>query len=308
MTEYLCPLGKKVVDFADEPEFSSISMFILGREWLDEKDKVIEIAGKYMPETFCYYQGEWAGERRPPTDETTNSMVAPWFVKEADKNLGGEGIGVCRQPSEIVELLKPSGTYVVQQHVRRPLLTDDGRKAHLKFYCLLSTEADGVSWTLYTYKKPLLCISPNKWSPDDLSQDTQITIHRHPVPPWEVEGWKQHWSNVYAKCRASTVEVVKRAVEGGKLKGRHGKKQFEVFSADWMPDQEGGVWLFEFNMSPAVCQKKYDDANRRDDKRDKLRSHDKTMLRDALSVIIPWESDGKMSGCGLWDEAAKFQT
>jgi hypothetical protein len=40
MTEYMCPLGKKVVDFADEPEFSKVAMFIAGREWLDEKDKV----------------------------------------------------------------------------------------------------------------------------------------------------------------------------------------------------------------------------------------------------------------------------
>ena len=34
-----CPLRKQVVDFCDETEFRDISMHLLGREWLDEKDK-----------------------------------------------------------------------------------------------------------------------------------------------------------------------------------------------------------------------------------------------------------------------------
>ena len=37
--EYYCPLGKQVVDFCYEPEFRDTSMHLLGREWLDEKDK-----------------------------------------------------------------------------------------------------------------------------------------------------------------------------------------------------------------------------------------------------------------------------
>jgi hypothetical protein len=100
-------------------------------------------------------------------------------------------------------------------------------------------------------------------------------------------------------------------VVDGKLKGRLGKKQFEVFSADWMPDDLGNIWLFEFNMSPAVCQKKYDDTARRDDRRDKLMIHDEAMLREALSIVLPWGGGsvgtaGVDAGPGLWDVAAEF--
>ena len=51
-------------------------------------------------------------------------------VKEADKNLGGEAIAIVARPSEVARVLadKPDGKFVVQQHVKDPLLTDDGRK------------------------------------------------------------------------------------------------------------------------------------------------------------------------------------
>ena len=114
---------------------------------------------------------------------------------------------------------------MVQQHVKDPLLTDDGRKAHLKFYILMICAEDGVSWTLYTYRGALLSISPNRWSADDLSHDTQITIHRHPQPPGETEGWAQHWPRVYEQSKAQTLEVLKRAVATGLVKGRKGKTQ-----------------------------------------------------------------------------------
>ena len=73
-----------------------------------------------------------------------------------------------------------------------------------------------------------LSIAPTPWDPLDLSHDTQVTIHRHPHPPDTTEGWCQHWPRVYEQCKAQTLEVVKRAVEAGAVKGRPGKRQFEV--------------------------------------------------------------------------------
>ena len=303
--EFFCPLAKKVVDFCDEPEFSKLVMYLSGREWLDEKDKVIDLAGKYMPDTFCLKEdGTWLDEKIPPTDDHEGATDAPWFVKEADKNLGGDAIRICHKPSEIMSFVKPDQRYVVQQHIRHPLLTDDGKKAHLKFYVLLVCEEDGISWTLYTYRGALLSISPNPWSPQDLSQDTQVTIHRHHVPPQETEGWKQHWESTYKKSQDATAEIIGKAISQGRLKGRQGKKQFEVFSADWMPDQFGNIWMFEFNMSPAVCQAEFDDPGKRDARRDALMRHDVDMLREALSIVLPWE------GCttlGAWDLTATFK-
>ena len=85
--EFKCPLGKTAVDFCDEPEFSKVSMYLSGREHLDEKDKVIELAGRFMPKTYCIEGGEWVGEV-PPTDDIEGALDAPWFIKVADKNLG----------------------------------------------------------------------------------------------------------------------------------------------------------------------------------------------------------------------------
>ena len=300
--EFKCPLAKKVVDFCDEPEFSKISMYLAGREYLDEKDKVIEMAGRYMPQTFCIEDGKWVGEE-PPADEEEGTTAAPWFIKESDKNLGGDAIVIVTKPSTIMDSVKKDQRYVVQQHIRDPLLTDDGRKTHVKFYVLLIGEDDGVTWTLYTYKGALLCISPIPWSPTDLSQDTQITIHRHPEPPGETEGWKQHWESTYEQCKAGTAEVIEKAIASGKLKGRP-KKQFEVFSVDWMPDEHGNIWMFEFNMSPAVCQKEFDVPSNRDVRRDYLMQHDEVMLREALDFVMPWDG-GETPG--LWDLAGEFK-
>ena len=35
--EFLCPLGKKVVDFCDEPQFGQATTYLKGRDWLDDK-------------------------------------------------------------------------------------------------------------------------------------------------------------------------------------------------------------------------------------------------------------------------------
>jgi hypothetical protein len=106
------------------------------------------VQGAFSSSIFDSFDATPARLPSTPNSDKSNAIdTPPWFVKEADKNLGGEGIGICRDTSGIMELLKPSGTYVVQQHIRCPLLTDDGRKAHLKFYCLLVTGADGVRYS-----------------------------------------------------------------------------------------------------------------------------------------------------------------
>ena len=307
--EYFSPLGRKIVDFCDEPDYSKISMYIAGREWLDEKDKVLLFATDFMPITYCYENGVWTNGKEPPSDSDAGSTNAPWFIKEADKNLGGNAISIISKPSFIPEVLKADRRYVVQQHVKDPLLMDDGRKVHVKFYVLLLCEADGTSWKLFTYKGSLLSISPNRWSPGDLSHDTQITIHRHSEPPASTKGWGRHWPGIYEKCKAGTLAVIQRAVEKGNLKGRLGKRQFEVFSADWMGDTHGNVWLFEFNMSPALCRafQDFDKAapgsSTDSTRRSELMLHDEKMLREALAIVLPWDG-GEMRG--LWDLAGSF--
>lgn len=280
--EYHCPLGKKLVDFADESHFSCIAMYLKGRAWLEEKTKVYELAPELMPETFIIKKGQWQGQPPPHDDQVPN---LPWFVKEADRNWG-TSVHVCAKPSECLGIANAEATYVVQQHIKDPLLMDDGRKCHIKFYVLLVGHEDGVRWHLYTFQEGYLSISPNAWSPSDLSKETQVTIIRSE----RIGGWPA-WGAAYPKCKNAVAKVISKAVAESKLEGRPGKRQFEIFSADFMVDMHGDVWFFEFNMSPVLK-----------DPQDAPKVNDADMIRGALSVVAPYEGGGP----GLWDFVAEY--
>merc|ERR1712183_676887 len=84
---------------------------------------------------------------------------------------------------------------------------------------------------------------------------------------------------------------IERAVKQGKLEGRLGKRQFEIFSADFIVNTHGEVWLFEFNMSPVLK-----------DPQDAPKVNDAEMIRGALSIVVPWDGGNP----GLWDFAGEF--
>eukprot|EP00933_Yihiella_yeosuensis_P073600 TRINITY_DN8230_c7_g1_i1.p1 TRINITY_DN8230_c7_g1~~TRINITY_DN8230_c7_g1_i1.p1 ORF type:complete len:561 (-),score=143.52 TRINITY_DN8230_c7_g1_i1:204-1886(-) len=280
--EYHCPLGKKLVDFADESHFSRIAMYLKGRAWLEEKTKVLELAPGLIPETFIIANGQWKGPL-PPADEEVSNL--PWFCKEADRNWG-TSVHCVAKPSHCLQMAKPDAVYVVQQHIKDPLLMDDGRKCHIKFYVLLVGYEDGQRWKLYTFKDGYLSISPNKWTPEDLSKDTQVTIIRSE----RITHWKP-WPDVYPKCKDAVGKVIDRAISQGKLEGRLGKTQFEIFSADFIVNTDGDVWLFEFNMSPVLK-----------DPKDAPKVNDADMVRGALYIVSPYEGGSP----GLWDFAGEF--
>ena len=160
-----------------------------------------------------------------------------------------------------MSLTEPDKSYVVQQHIADPLLTDDGRKCHIKFYCRLECDEGGL-WHLYTYKEAFLSMSPNQWSPNDISSETQITVKRSKrLRPGEtVEGWEQHpnaWPAAYEMCKKAVAEIVGKAIEQNKLQTRPSKRQFEIFSADFMLDNSGRLWLIEFNFTPVLYDPKF---------------------------------------------------
>lgn len=283
--EYHCPLGKRLVDFADESHFSRIAMYIKGRIWLEDKTKMWELVPDLMPETYVIEDRKWRDGRAPPSDDDEASSY-PWFVKEADRNWG-TSVQVCHKASQCMTLANPGAMYVVQQHIKDPLLMDDGRKCHIKFYVLLVGLEDAVTWRLYTFKDGYLSISPNSWSPDDLSKETQVTIIRSE----RIGDW-HHWPQVYPKCKAGVAEVVRRGVAQGKLEGRPSKRQFEILSSDFIVDTHGEVWLFEFNMSPVLK-----------DPQDSPQTHDADMITAALEIVVPREGG---DGPGDWDFAGEF--
>lgn len=282
--EYFCPLGRNLVDFADETKFSRVSMYIKGHIWMEDKTKLYEVAPDCIPETFVIDDQKWRFGKAPPSDDSVGSSSLPWFVKEADRNFG-TSIHLCRKPSECMALAQPGAVYAVQQHIADPLCMDDGRKCHIKFYIFLRCLEDGCTWELHTYKDGYLSISPKKWSPEDLSKETQVTIIRSE----RIDGWR-HWEEVYPKCKAKTARVIEQLVMQGKIQGTPGRPQFEIMSADYIVDTRGDVWMFEFNTSPVLK-----------DPEDHPDVHDGDLIKGALSILLPWEGGGP----GKWDLALR---
>jgi len=204
--QYICPLGKQIVDFCDEPAFSEMVMFLKGRECLDDKGKLLELDSEsfgkncerereFLPETYVVQGG-----KVPNSDIweriTNNSMEhedderGPWFVKETNKN-GGRAIQICQRASQCLALANdPKETYVIQRHIPDPNLLTDGRKWHFKLYNLLICEeeqdvgvvdggnAAAAVWTLRSHKEAWLCAADKPWSADDITPEAQMTIKR----------------------------------------------------------------------------------------------------------------------------------
>jgi hypothetical protein len=198
------------VNFCDEPQFSAISMFLKGRDCLDDKGKSIKLAKEYLPESYVIRGGS------TETIDSESPLSGPWFVKETNKN-GGRAITVCKDATDAVaHASNENETYVIQRHVGNPNLLKDGRKWHLKV--------------------------------------AQITIRRtkrvKDVPLEELG--RADNKVLFQKCTEIISSVVHRAIESNELQGRPGKKQFEVFSADFMFDTDGKAHLIEFNFSPVL--------------------------------------------------------
>jgi hypothetical protein len=265
-----CPLGRRGVDFTDESYFSRIVMHIKGRIWLEDKRKLYEFVPDLMPPTYVIVDQQWVGDPPPPEGPEIEPM--PWFVKETDRNWG-TSVQCCQKPEECIGLTKEVGTYVVQRHIPKPLLYNNGEKCHIKFYNMLMCEADGMTWKLFCYKDGYLSISPKPWSPTDMSKEGQVTIIRTK----RINDWP-YWKEVYPKCAKGVATVIQRAVEQGKLEGRN-KIQFEIISADYIVTEDLDVYLLEFNTGPVLK-----------DPDDSPDVHDAGMITGALHIVEPWEN------------------
>jgi hypothetical protein len=232
-----------------------------------------------MPLTYVIEDQKWVGQ--PPPDEGPDDEPSPWFVKETDRNWG-TSVNCVQRPQECMSITQPGAVYVVQKHIPKPMLYYNGEKCHIKFYNLLVGWGDGQTWDLYTYKDGYLSISPKAWSATDLSKETQVTIIR----TQRINDWV-HWDEVYPKCKQGVAEVMRTAVNQGKLEGRD-KIQFEIFSADYIVREDKEVYLLEFNMGPVLK-----------DPEDSPSVHDAGMINGALHIVEPWDQGDN----DKWDHA-----
>ena len=233
--QYLCPLGKRVVEFCGEPQFSEVAMFIKGREFLDDKVKLLQNAEEFMPQT-CVVDGDCV--RNPCRDEPSG----PWFVKASDKN-GGKAVMIAADIDESPRLAasQSGGVFAIQRHIPNPHLID-GRKWHLKMYLLLTSndavgEEEGHEWCLYAHEDAFLCRSSKPWSAESTDYEVQVTTRRTDRISSKRSGVlcsSSVYDKIMAECHNTVNIVVQRAIDGGNLQGRGNQKQFEIFSCDFI--------------------------------------------------------------------------
>jgi hypothetical protein len=323
--EYYCPLGKKVLYFCDEPQFSNISMYLKGRETWDEKDKLVRMARqandpdlKHPPTYFFGPNQSWI-DSAPTSDESSNTV---WFLKATNKN-GGKAVSMFSSPQKCLQAAQSGQNYVVQKHIANPLLTVDGYKCHVKFYSLLICDADGITWTLYTYRDAFLAVADQPWNASATTDEVQITTLRHfrlqedatePCEKWCVRDY-------YGPCRKGVEKWMGTAIASRKLKGRPGTRQFEIFSADFMFTQDDldHPYLIEFNGGPVLFDVKLKNqvlATRGLQRYQKLYQfygddapvNDHAMIRDGLKLGLNLMGQSENpTEKGRWEKAQTFK-
>ena len=277
--QYWCPLGKRIVDLCDEPQFGSSTRFFLsGREWLDEKDLLYKLVPEMMPPTF--HNIEDAQKHSHTYIDSTDYGPRIWFLKKVNQN-GGRAVDVLHElPSRPLE---PDEQ--LQVHIPRPLLFRkmsliDGKellrnhKCHVKTYqwigCTKDHTTNKISWKLYMHDLYYLATADKPFDQNDLSDEVQITTMRthrlYDDDPWRIQ------IGLTQKCEKRMGIIFRRAIEQDKLKYipsmSHEKNQkphiptssvsgkstlqFEINSADWMLDTDGKMYLIECNGIPVL--------------------------------------------------------
>ena len=323
---------KRVVDSKNNKlfAFSVISMFLKGRDCLDDKGKLVKLARDYLPETYVIKGSDIStNNSQDSIDKLQSSASGPWFVKETNKN-GGRAVMVCQTAEDAMALTSnPKEAYVIQRHVSNPSLFKDngGTKWHLKVYNLLACDANGNHWTLHCHNEPFLCVASKPWSANDLSPEAQITIRRTK----RVRTCNDNCTNmnellsnsipldskdIFQRCTTILSTVVQQAIENNELQGRNDKAQFEIFSADFMFDTDMNAYLIEFNFSPVL----FDPLSNQDLTTKGLQAYmkeyelfgedaeinDHDMIKDAVSMIFYSNEAFGKNHVGGWEYVATF--
>ena len=348
--EYNCPLGKRMVHLCDEPQFSQGTKFFLaGRQFLDEKNLLHDLVPELMPPTFESIEVAQEYAATILTNDETTKLV--WFLKKVNQN-GGRAVIVTNElPTEPLQEDEQ-----LQVHIPRPLLYHEHRpqqppqqqevrkyKCHVKTYQFISctTAGNGASttWQLYMHDLFYLSTASKTWSPDDISDDAQITTMRtHRLYP--DNAWRLKW-NLTEMCRTNMQTVMQRAVGQGKLqqhshpsaqdesimqqsthRGNDNNPgaalQFEINSADWMLDEDGRMYLIECNGIPVLYDplagdvagkpqdlvtkglKLYDRLYKEDPETAVVNDHD--LLKEAIGLALT----GKLPKKSLWQHVASI--
>ena len=328
--EYHCPLGRRVVDLCDEPQFGSGTRFFLaGRQYLDEKDLLYDLVPELMPPTFHSLEAAQEFVSQNYTDSKQEPLI--WFLKKVNQN-GGRAVtvihGLPNRPlakDEQLQLHIPNPLLFHEHSSSSPNRTTPSEKGiykcHVKTYvhiaCVPSNEPGSATcWQLYMHDLFYLLTASRPWSVQDLSDEAQITTLRtHRL--YRDHPWRVKWQ-LTEKCHTRMATVLERAVQQGKLQQTPGPVdpsskaalQFEINSADWMLDESGRIYLIECNGIPVLYDagtpqalitrglKSYDKLYKENPETAVVNDHD--LIEEGLALALK----GCVTETSLWKHVA----
>lgn len=247
-----CPVGNVTVDYSDQPEYSLTVVSFKGNQYISNKDLLAEIATEHCPDlippTFIIRKGAWVEGFSPVGDSRVADYAGlPWFLKETRSDYA-TGITIAAHPEACLQEANAESSYVVQPHVKQPMLVENGCKFHLRQYFALHSPAGSKCLQLYVYLEGWLAIAQEKWSCSTASKDesrkTQISRDRSQAwTRWPK--YKESWLAL-SQCTARFVGAAMARLEVP------AKNAFELFGADYMLDENMRPFLLEINAGPVV--------------------------------------------------------
>ena len=186
-----------------------------------------------------------------------------WIAKDSAAN-GGDGLFPFHSKNwqTVATNLGETAEYVLQQYIDRPLLWAGLYKFHFRVYCILTADME-----VYCYRQAFahVCNKPYVTSASisdglgDSYFDREVHIsnvaanvhnedHFHNYP---VVDLPSHYPRLWKKMGHTLASVVKAAEPF--MKYQRSKDNFMLIGADFLPDDEGNIWLLELNCPPCMA-------------------------------------------------------
>ena len=287
-----CPVGKVVVDYADQPAFSLAVGGCPGSDWLEDKSRLARLLAAaegdalHVP-TWFVRDREWVPANEGPTEADARAIAASndfwhdvWFVKEAKTNFG-VGVRVAPSPERCLAVAEPGKTYVVQPSVASPRVDARGHKLGWRVYiaCVSAPNARALRW--YMFCGGYLVAADGPLARGVLDPLGHVTKDR----VCAFDDWPE--APAYEPIMREKITAMLRAAQP-KMKPPVAKACFELFGVDLIVREtearvvhregdEGGVFspdpdavrIVEVNRSPRV------------------KIDDKPMLHALLNIAVP---------------------
>ena len=191
----------------------------------------------------CSHEFDEFQNPRVLSPPTSMDDIACYFLKDDEADYG-TGVFAFKTIEECFQNCKSGKQYVIQPHIRDPLLYE-GRKFSVRVYGLVvSPPGPERRLNIFVYNDGYLAVAKQEWNVDDLSNETQVTSDRSlRLSEWE------HYEAVMEKLYDATKRVLYAASQEFVV-GR--KRTWELFGLDFLFDSSLKPWLLEVNSGPTT--------------------------------------------------------